>query len=71
MDQIEPQLLQEVKILVEKVCKATVKTMAELTASKATNVDLVEALKQKEKRKNREKGNDGKAQLLDENELEK
>ena len=50
MDQI--QLLQEVKILVEKVCKATVKTMAELTASKATNVDLVEALKQKEKRKN-------------------
>jgi hypothetical protein len=54
---------------VEKIGKACMVSMANSITLKATNIDLIEASKAKEKRKNRDRGNDGKARVLDMNEV--
>ena len=69
MRQVKTGTLSDPVLFVEKVCKAATRAMADLTTQRATNRDLIEASKLKEKRKNREGGNYGKARVLDAKEL--
>ena len=71
MREIKAGSLPDPMLFAEKVCKAAAKAMAELYTLKAINIDLVEASKAKEKRKNWESGNNSKARVLDCSELQR